>query len=294
MSLKKEARKKKPSQDALPPHTIRVKQKLHELGVVPSKRRGQNFVVEPYVIDEIITFGKPHPNEHIVEIGPGTGALTSALAKNNRLTLVEIEEKFCSLLKASYPHADVLHADVRAVDLRTVGQHLTVFANLPYAFSTDIVFHLLEHHEVMKRAVLLFQKEFSERIAASPGGRIYGVLSVMVQVWCATELGPIIPGDAFHPSTKVDSQLIELCFRTQPLISHELFPMFELVVKLSFGQRRKKAFNSILASKLFPRTVLHNAFNAACIDLACRAEGLDISQFEALAIELKSRSKSIE
>jgi len=261
----------------------RVKDQLRSLEVRPSKERGQNFVINPLVIDSIIGFGQPKDNENLVEIGPGLGALTAVLARHPNLTLIEIEERFCRELATRYPHVKVINADVRGVDLSEIGSDLVVFGNLPYAFSTDIVFRLIDQVAVVKRAVLLLQKEFAERLAADPGGRTYGLLSVSCRLWADAKLGPIIPGDAFHPPAKVQSQVVELTFLKSPRLAIPDILWFKRFVAACFLKRRKKLINSLTASGLFTKENIATTLAACGVDQNRRAETLSLEEFAKLA-----------
>lgn len=267
-----------------------TRQELKDLRVRPSKERGQNFVIEPYVIEEIINCGDFRPQDSIIEIGPGLGALTGELSRASRLHLIEIEPKFAEELSQRYPHVEVITEDVREVDFTRFGPgpHV-VFGNLPYSFSTDILFHLIEQRKVVSRATLLLQREFAERVASPPGSRIYGVLSIMVQLWGEVSLGTVIPGDAFHPPTKVDSQILTIRFLKEPRIAEELLDLFGLVVRLSFLQRRKKIFNSLSRCGHFDDGVLSESFAESGISPDSRAEALSIEDFEKLTLAIKRR-----
>jgi 16S rRNA (adenine1518-N6/adenine1519-N6)-dimethyltransferase len=277
----------------------KVKQKakdtLRKLQVRPSKNRGQNFIIEPYVIEEIVSFGRFSPYDSVVEIGPGLGALTAELASAEDLTLIEIEENFCNALEERFPKAKIIHDDVREVEFKNFStKKKVVFGNLPYSFSTDIVFHLLSQREHIDRVILLLQKEFAARVAAKEGSRTYGVLSIMVQVWSDPELGPVIPGEAFHPATAVNSQILALQFRTEPRVKSDIIDLFDLVVRLAFLQRRKKILNSLKKSKYFSDQALHEAFAEAEVDPNERAEDLSIASYEKLARALKSRVVTVD
>lgn len=261
----------------------RVKDQLRSLEVRPSKERGQNFVINPIVIDAIVGFGQPKEDENIVEIGPGLGALTEALARLPSLTLIEIEAKFCRELAARYPDAKIINADVRSVDLSDIGSDLVVFGNLPYAFSTDIVFRLIDQAQVVKRAVLLLQREFAERLAAGPGGRTYGLLSVSCRLWADAKLGPVIPGDAFHPPAKVQSQVVELTFLKAPRLPIPDILWFKRFVAACFLKRRKKLINSLAASGLFTKEKIAATLAACGVDQNRRAETLSLDEFAKLA-----------
>jgi len=261
----------------------RVKDQLRSLDVRPTKERGQNFVIDRSVIDAIVGFGAPEPGENVVEIGPGLGALTAALAHLPNLTLIEIEPKFCRELALKYPQAKIVNADVRGVDLASMGSDLVVFGNLPYAFSTDIIFRLIDQAVVVKRAVLLLQREFAERLAAGPGGRTYGLLSVSCRLWADARLGPIIPGTSFHPPAKVESQVVELTFLREPRVPLEDILWFKRFVAACFLKRRKKIVNSLLASGLFPKDLIAEIFATCGIDTNRRAETLSLEEFAVLA-----------
>ena len=264
----------------------RAKDTLRTLDVRPSKERGQNFLIRPEVPEAIVAFAAAPPDAHVVEIGPGTGALTELLAKYSRLTLIEIEPKFGAYLREKYPHAEIIVKDAREVDFSEAGDNLFVFGNIPYVFSTEIVFQLLKHRKVVRHAVLMVQREFAERVAAAPGGREYGSLSVAVQVFADVELGPIVPGDSFHPPTAVQSRVMKLSFLREPRVQLADPEFFEVVVRASFAQRRKKVLNSLLSSGRWSRDVLVGALQGAGISPDTRAEQIDIAHFAELAAHL--------
>ena len=281
------------------PHLSHTKQSLRSLNVRPTKTRGQNFVINPNIIKAIIDFGSPKPTENIVEIGPGLGALTDLLHQTNpNLALVEIEEEFCLELQKKYPEIKIFNEDARKFDFNEYsekllsGSPITVFGNIPYIFSTEIVFHLLSFPKKINRFVFLLQKEFAQRMSAVPGSKQFGVLSVMVQVICDTRLGPIINGDQFFPPTKVQSQVIECTMRANPLVPIEDHAFFRRVVKASFHQRRKKIANSLLSGGFLKegvsnKEIVESALERAKIDSGRRAETLSVEEFIMLAKELK-------
>ena len=261
----------------------RAKEKLRSLDVRPSKERGQNFLIDDSVIQSIVGFGAPKAEENLVEIGPGLGALTRELAKFPKLSLIEIEEKFCAELAAEFPKVKIVNRDVREVPFSDIGSDLVVFGNLPYVFSTEIVMHLVANAQVITRAVLLLQREFAERLASPPGGREYGRLSIATQLWADLELGPIIPGTSFHPPTSVQSRLVSLKFLKKPRVEIRDQVWFEKVVKAAFSKRRKKLSNSLFASGYLAKERIDAALTQAGIDPGRRAETLSISEFVALA-----------
>ncbi len=264
----------------------RTKDTLRSLRVRPSKERGQNFLIRPDVVESIVSFGDAPPGVHIVEIGPGTGALTKYLAGAHELTLVEIESSFCEHLAQQYPHAKIINEDVRGVDFSGVGDDLFVFGNIPYVFSTEIVLHLIASRASVRHAVLMVQREFAERLAAAPGGRTYGSISVAVQLWADVELGPIVPGSAFHPPTEVESRVMKLNILREPRVPVGDPAHFELVVRAAFSQRRKKLVNSLVSRGKWTKEVVLSALEGAGISPDVRPEQLGIGQFAALAAAL--------
>lgn len=264
-----------------------VKQKLRELELRPSKARGQNFLLDNAVIETILQFGAAKSTENLIEIGPGLGALSAGLyAIRPQLTLIELEERFCAELAVKFPQAKVIQADVRRVNFNDLGSNLVVFGNLPYSLSTDIVFHLIEQAAYLDRAVLMLQREFVERMCASPGGRDYGTLSIGCQLWAELRAGPVISGDSFHPPAKVESMLVELHFSAVPRAPIDDLKFFRRVVKASFLQRRRKLINSLKGASLAPDQILNRALLECSIDAGRRAETLSISEFAALASSL--------
>ena len=263
----------------------RAKDALRDLGVTPSKQRGQNFIIDPTVIEGIVEFGAADEHEYVIEIGPGLGALTERLmATHKKMAVVEIEERFCRQLQEKFPTLRVECADVRNFDFSQLGSGLIVFGNLPYSFSTEIIFHLLDYAKTITRAVLMLQREFAERVAAPPGGRSYGALSVNAQIRADVRLGQVIPGDSFHPKANVESMLLELRMLERARYGIDDLRWFRKVVQACFLQRRKKLKNSLMASGIFPgESGVSMVLEAAGIDANKRAEALTLEEFARLA-----------
>lgn len=270
----------------------RIRDTLRSAQVRPSKQRGQNFLLRPDVVAEIVAFAGVPTSAHIVEIGPGTGALTRQLTWAHTLTLVELEPGFCEHLRGEFPAARVCMADARSFDFTALAGEVHVFGNIPYVFSTEIVLHLISQRAVVRSATLMVQREFAARLAAPPGGRTYGSISVAVQLWADVELGMVVPGTAFHPPTQVESQIIKLTFRTEPRVALPDPEHFERVVRAAFGQRRKKILNSIAACGVWSRECILAALTGAQIDPGTRPEQLGCAQFAALAELLLKRGSS--
>ena len=264
-----------------------VKKTLRSLGVNPSKDRGQNFLIDPAAIQEIVNFGRPEINNgKIVEIGPGLGALSAELVEVSDLTVIEIEDKFCEYIYKRFPKAEIVESDVRLVDFNELGSDLTVFGNLPYSISTDVILHLSQFASCIKRAVVMLQKEFAERLAARPGCRDYGTLTITCQMNADVRLGPIIHGTSFFPEASVDSQVLELRFLEKPRCNPKDKYIFNRLISAAFHERRKKILNSIRKSEVFASMDVAGALERAGIDPMRRAETLSIEDYCRLSDEL--------
>lgn len=261
----------------------KTKRALMELGVRPSKERGQNFLIRPECIDAIVSFAQAPDDIRIVEIGPGMGALTEKLYGHRDLSVVEIESRFCSLLQEKFPNLHVFNEDARAFDFSRFNESLFVFGNIPYVYSTDIVFQLIKHRFFVKHVVLMVQKEFAQRMAAQPGGRQYGSLSVAVQMHADVTLGPVVPGTAFHPPTAVESQVLKISFLPGSRVAVRDDSHFEKVVRAAFSQRRKKVMNSLLSKGFWTREEIEGAFNSIGLSSDLRAEKISIEGFARLS-----------
>lgn len=265
-----------------------VVKELRGLGVSPRKSRGQNFLIDPAGVEAIVDFARPVPGVQMVEIGPGLGALTIELMPIGPLTVIELEQEFCKRLRRLYPALDVLQEDVRSVDFSQIGSSLVVFGNLPYSLSTEILFHLFAFSKEITRAVLLLQKEFVARLAAGPGSKTFGALSLARDLLADARTGPVLSGKSFFPSAEVDSQVIELRFLDQPRFDvYDRF-LFTRAVQAAFFKRRRKIANSFAASRIFPSIEMGPIFAAAGIDPEVRAESLPLERFVALANALTS------
>jgi 16S rRNA (adenine1518-N6/adenine1519-N6)-dimethyltransferase len=255
----------------------------------PRKRFGQHFLHDPWVVRRIVAAVDPRPGERILEIGPGEGVLTRPLLEAaGALDVVELDRDLAAALAGS-PAAQAgrlrVHAlDVLAFDPASLAAGpaaLRVVGNLPYNVSTPILFHLLARAELLRDLHLMLQREVVARMAAGPGGRDYGRLSVMVQIRCRVErLFTVGPG-AFRPPPKVDSEVVRLVPWQEPPVPLSDPDALDRVVQAAFGQRRKTLRNAL--RPLLPAA----AIAAAGVDPDARAETLDLAAFAALAERLE-------
>jgi 16S rRNA (adenine1518-N6/adenine1519-N6)-dimethyltransferase len=246
----------------------------------PRKRFGQNFLHDPVVIQRIIAAIAPRPGEHLVEIGPGQGAITrhllSAAGELDAVELIDLLRESCRSLGELRLHsADALKFDF--CSLAAAGERLRVVGNLPYNISTPLLFHLLDQAACIHDMHFMLQKEVVERMAAEPGNKSYGRLSVMLQTRCNVEaLFAIGPG-AFKPAPKVDSAFVRLTPYPSPPYPVDDAAFFARLVSQAFSQRRKTLRNTLKG------VADAAALAAAGIDPADRAERLSPEEFARLA-----------
>lgn len=256
----------------------------------PRKRFGQHFLHDPHAIDRIIQAFDPKPGQRVVEIGPGRGVLTRPLLKIlGELDVVELDRDLVAELPARCDHHPGLHihaCDALQFDFRCLGSdRLRIIGNLPYNISTPLVFHLLGQADVIHDMLFMLQKEVVDRIVAPPGSKTFGRLSVMVQFLCIAEpLFRLKPG-AFEPPPKVESAMIRLQPRQQPVCPVDDLASLSQVAMYAFGQRRKTLRNA-LQNVLTPEQI-----HAAGVDPGMRAEQLELTQFASLANRLHADRK---
>jgi len=248
------------------------------------KRFSQNFLHDPGVIERIVDAIDPRPGQHLVEIGPGLGALTGPLVgRAGKITAIEIDRDLAERLRARFAagEIDLLVADALQLDwpqlARSLGGSLRLVGNLPYHVSTPLLFCLLPVADQVQDQHFMLQREVVERMAAAPGGKEYGRLSVMLQARYRIERLFHVAAGSFHPAPKVQSSIV----RMTPLASADLAPVapavFAEVVSAAFSQRRKTLRNSL------GRLLGEAQIEQAGVDPRARAEVLDVAAFVRLA-----------
>lgn len=248
------------------------------------KRFGQNFLHDAGVIDRILRSISAKAGERLLEIGPGQGALTQGLLNSGgQLDVVELDKDLVPILNQQFAGRDNfrLHqGDALKFDFTSLGaapRSLRVVGNLPYNISTPLIFHLLANAELIRDMHFMLQKEVVDRMAAGPGSKVYGRLSVMLQAYCQVTSLFVVPPGAFRPPPKVDSAVVRLVPRDPASINIADHKRFADVVKAAFGQRRKTLRNAL------NNVVSAEQFLAAGVRPDARAEQLDVAEFIALA-----------
>lgn len=222
-----------------------IRELLDHAGVLPSKQLGQNFLIDPNMSRWIVSQLDLQPDDAVVEVGPGAGSLTSHVVGNVRkLILIEFDARLAASLKERYrddPSVEVHHADGAKFDGRTLFKHRPVkfLGNLPYSCGGAIMKNLLSRPHAFERAVIMLQKEVIDRIAASPGTKDYGILSLRMQaIWNVKPLRTV-PPEAFYPQPKIDSSVAVLTPRTEGLPVFD-YRLFDELIRRGFSQRRKQ------------------------------------------------------
>jgi 16S rRNA (adenine1518-N6/adenine1519-N6)-dimethyltransferase len=250
---------------------------------IARKRFGQHFLTDGAILHAIVDTIDPKPGEPLVEIGPGLGAMTDPLVERcGRLTVIELDRDLAARLRLR-PELDVVESDVLQVDFRalsaSLGKPLRVVGNLPYNISTPILFHLLQAVDVVDDQHFMLQKEVVERMAAAPGGKDYGRLSVMLQWRYEIESVLDVPPEAFEPPPRVDSAVVRMqplreVPRVDPVLLGEL-------VTVAFSQRRKLLRNTL------GRWLELRGF-AGAFDVQRRAEEVPVAEYLRLAEALSA------
>ena len=246
------------------------------------KHLGQHFLFDPSILRRIIEAADLSPGDTVVEIGPGHGRMTKMLAGCVRKVIaVELDRAFCDRLKeelAGYDNVEIVQGDALQFPYETLGK-FKVVANIPYYITTPILFRLLEHKDRLGSITMTVQKEVARRIVAGPGGKDYGVLSLMVQYRGKAKLAFVVPKGAFRPVPKVDSALVHIALYGRSAVSVQDERFFFRVIKTAFSQRRKTLLNSL---KPLAADIREELLRAG-VDPARRPETLSIEEFARLS-----------
>lgn len=247
--------------------------------VVAKKRFGQHFLTSKAVIGRIIQAISPKPDDIMLEIGPGLGAITYPLLERiQHLFAIEIDHELAATLNAGQQNVTIFVQDALCFDFSSlaVEKKIRVVGNLPYNISTPLLFHWLASMDRWQDAHFMLQKEVVDRIVAGPGTKTYGQLSVIFQYYCNAERVFLVPASAFSPKPKVESAILRLLPKPERLLPQALESHFVALVKQAFSQRRKTLKNTL------------GAWVGDYLDPSRRAETLTVSEFATLAMVRKS------
>lgn len=260
---------------------------LNRFKLRADKKLGQNFLIDENVVRQIVEAAELSEADTVLEVGPGIGTLTQGLAESKaQVVAVELDTRLLPVLATTlegYDNVRVVHGDILKVNImEEVGApEFKVCANLPYYITTPIIFALLEKRLPMERLVAMVQKEVAERMAAQPGGKEYGALSVAIQYYTEPEIAFIVPPTSFIPAPAVDSAVIVCKRRAKPPVEVCDEALFFRVVKAAFSLRRKMLSNSLKNMGIKGEQVA-KWLELADVDGKRRAETLNLEDFAKL------------
>lgn len=260
---------------------------LHRFKLRADKKLGQNFLIDENIVRNIVAAAELSDKDTVLEVGPGIGTLTQGLAESGAsVVAVELDKRLLPVLDTTlegYDNVRIVNGDILQVDImQTVGvDEFKVCANLPYYITTPIIFALLEKRLPMERLVAMVQKEVAERMAAKPGGKDYGALSVAIKYYTEPEIAFIVPPSSFIPAPSVDSAVIVCKRREKPPVEVCDEALFFRVVKAAFSLRRKMLNNSLKNMGIKGEQVA-KWLELAGVDGKRRAETLSLEEFAAL------------
>jgi 16S rRNA (adenine1518-N6/adenine1519-N6)-dimethyltransferase len=264
---------------------------LQQSGIFPYKGRGQHFLVNSDVAEKIVALADLGPDDVVVEIGPGTGALTADLVRRaGRTIAIESDRKLAALVRETIDsdRLEVVTGDALRYDYQALGSsaggRLKVVANLPYNISTPLIFRLLDAHQVIERIVLMLQKEVALRLSAAPGTKEYGALTISASLFADISVALSVGRGNFYPRPKVDSAVVVFEIRKDPRADVGDVDTFSRVVRAAFTSRRKTLRNALRA--LLGRDAAERVDQIGIrsgIDLGRRGETCSVEEFAMLA-----------
>lgn len=276
---------------------VRTRAILEKYGFSFKKSLGQNFLIDTNILNRIVDHANLTEESGVIEVGPGIGALTEQIARRSKKVVAfEIDQRLLPILEdtlSPYDNTKIIHSDVLKADVASViatefaeVEDVMVVANLPYYVTTPIIMKLLEEKLPIRGIVCMLQKEVAERIAAKPGTKDYGSLSIAVQYYTEAETVMIVPKTVFVPQPNVDSAVIRLSVRPNPKVDVKSETFFFQVTKASFAQRRKTILNNLtsqLPNGKEKKEEILTALSEANVDPTRRGETLSIEEFALLS-----------
>lgn len=253
----------------------------------PKKSLGQHWLFDSKSLGSICDAAEIAPTDTILEIGPGLGPLTVELTQRaQKVVAVELDEQLARDLpqRVLAKNLEVIHHDILQFDLRALPKNYKVVANVPYYITSNLVRYLLESPTSPNRIVMLIQKEVAERLAATPGNM--SILAVSAQLYAEVTLGVLVTADKFDPPPKVDSQVVILTRREQPLFKNLDYKKFFRIVKAGFGEKRKTLRNSLSGGLHLTKEQVEALLTKAKIEPTARAQQLGLEDWYKLYLGL--------
>ena len=259
------------------------------------KKFGQNFLIDPHVLDKIIASANITKEDCVIEIGPGIGSVTQALLENaGKVISIEIDDQLIPILTEQFGHNDhfkLIHKDVLKVDLQKLikeeapGKKVKVVANLPYYITTPIIMMLLENDLPIESITVMVQKEVADRLASKPGTKQYGAITVSVNYYADSYLVANVPRNCFMPRPNVDSAVIKLTLNEEPKVKVGNIKQLFRIIKAAFLLRRKTLLNTLAAHADLglEKDKLKELLDASGVGAQTRGETLSIEEFARLS-----------
>lgn len=269
------------------------------------KRLGQNFLINPDVIDAIIKEAQITKDDTVIEIGPGVGFVTEQLIKHaKKVIAIELdEEAIKELKKLNAENLEIIHQDILKTDFtKLTNEKIKIVANIPYYITSPIIAHLLgevddlqnKNRNLIKDIILMVQEEVARRMVANENSpaKQYGLLTILSQFWADVEIFKLVGRKSFYPAPKVNSALVKLNVRENPKLELTDYTHFRKTVKAAFAQRRKNIKNCLLQGG-FSKENIQKSLSALGIDENIRGEKLSIDMFGKLSEELLKNENSV-
>jgi 16S rRNA (adenine1518-N6/adenine1519-N6)-dimethyltransferase len=251
----------------------------------PKKSLGQNYLIDENICRNIVDSFKISENDFIIEIGSGKGEITKYILQfSKNVVAVEIDKNNAAHLNEKYPGLKLLNEDFLKSDLRKlIGSKINkirIIGNIPYNITTNILFYLVDNRDIIKDAQIMMQEEVAQRIVASPGTKAYGILSVLLQVFCSPKLLFKVSRNCFYPKPNIDSRIVYFDFGKNQLEDISNIEFFRKFVRTSFGARRKTLRNTL------KKLNIDTESTGIDFDFSERAERLDVKELIELSNDL--------
>lgn len=269
---------------------------MKKYGITANKNLGQNFLINENVVNGIVDASQISSEDLVIEIGPGLGTLTERLLQNaGRVVAIELDTRMIKILKdrfSLYNNFEIINEDVLKVDLANlISTHkkeynlknAKIVANLPYYITTPIIMKLLEEELDIESITVMIQKEVAERLIAKPGDKLSGAITYSVYYYASAENIMLVENNSFIPEPEVQSQVIKLNIRKEPIVKVENKEKFFKIIKIAFMQRRKTLMNALVNGGIIRnKEEAKSIFEQVGIDINVRGEILTIEDFKNL------------